>query len=449
MKEPNTALERPALVASLRKAMVEKVCPARLLPALALAAASLLSGAALASTTINHQFTPATINPGDVSQYRITIANSSLVPLTAAAVTEVLPGTITIASPAGITNTCGFTVNAAAPGTSTVYLTAGTIPAGTGVVDGQCFFQVNVTSTTPGNQVATIPANTTPNATTSGYTAKESGVDVFNTTPASATLSVNTLLNPTGGKVFAPSPAIAGDPVTLTITLTNPNTGATVPLTSFTDTFPSGMVVASPPGASTSCSGTGAANGTLSPAPVVGAGSVTLAGGTIGQSGTCTVTVKVTVPSIVGTSQAFNNALAAGAIGNTRGLTSPAFSRSLTVNTPIGVTKSFGTPNIPAGQPSLTTLRISNASTASALDVTSFADDLTGTTLKILNTASSPVAAPANPAVTCTGTGAANGTLTAPADLLDRTLTLAGARAGPGGNCTITAYMTSTWTAGT
>ncbi len=36
-----------------------------------------------------------------------------------------------------------------------------------------------------------------------------------------------------------------------------------------------------------------------------------------------------------------------------------------------------------------------------------------------------------------------NGTLSAPADLVDQTLTLAGSRAGPGGSCTITAYLTS------
>jgi len=141
-----------------------------------------------ATTTINHQFTSATINPGDTSQYRITIANTSLVPLTAAAVTEVLLSQVKIASPANISNTCGFTVNAATPGTSTVYLTGGTIPAGTGTVDGQCYFQLNVTSTTAGNWVNSIPANTTPNASTSGYSAKENGVDVWNTTPATATL---------------------------------------------------------------------------------------------------------------------------------------------------------------------------------------------------------------------------------------------------------------------
>jgi uncharacterized repeat protein (TIGR01451 family) len=182
---------------------------------------ALVAGAASASTTINHQFTAATIDPGDTSHYRITIANSSTVALTAAAVTEILPAQITIVTPASISNTCGFTVNAAAPGTSTIFLSGGTIPAGTGSVDGQCFFQIDVTATAPGNWVAVIPANTTPNATTSGYTAKENGVSVFNTTPASATLAVNALSNPTGSKTFAPSPAIAGDPVTLTITLTN------------------------------------------------------------------------------------------------------------------------------------------------------------------------------------------------------------------------------------
>ncbi len=437
-----TGNERSAEPRSRGASCREWACGRLAVRALAVAAA-LASATAFASTTINHQFTPATINPGDISQYRITIANSSVVPLTEAAVTEVLPAAVTIANPPNISNSCGFTVSGATPGTSTVFLTAGTIPAGTGAVDGQCFFQIDVTATTTGNHVAVIPANTIPDATTSGYTAKENGVPVFNSTPASATLSVNTMSNPTGNKVFVPSPAIAGDPVTLTITLTNPNAGATIPLTSFTDTFPAGMVVANPTGASTSCAGTSAVNGALSPAPAPNDTAVTLAGGTIGQSGTCTIVVRVTVPSISGTTQAFNNVLGAGAIGNTRGLTSPGFSRSLNVNTPIGVTKSFATPNIPAGQPSVMTLRISNASTANALDITSFADNLTGTTLKIMNSASVPVAP--NPVVVCTGTGAVNGTLSAPANLLDQTITLTGARAGPGGNCTITASLTSTF----
>ncbi len=140
------------------------------------------------------------------------------------------------------------------------------------------------------------------------------------------------------------------------------------------------------------------------------------------------------VSIVTGTSHVFPNSLGGGAIGNTRGLTSPAFNRNLTVNTPIGVAKILGTPNIAAGQPSLMTITITNNSTANALDITSFSDNLNLTTLKILNTASAPVVALANPAVACTGTGAVNGTLTAPPDLINQTITLTGAKAGPGGH---------------
>ena len=401
-----------------------------------------LSGAALATTTINHQFTPATINPGDVSIYKVTIANTSLVPLTAAAVTEVFPAQITIASPAGITNTCGFTVSAATPGTSTVFLTAGTIPAHVGAVDGQCIFQLNVTAIAPGSWVATIPATTTPNATTSGYTAKESGVDVFNNTPANATLLVNGMSNPVGAKSFSGPPRLAGTPFTLTVTLTNPNATVTIPLTTFVDNLPAGMQVASPASPTINCTGTGASNGAVT--ATAGASSVTLTGGVIGQGGVCTLTVSVLVPTIAVSPTAFNNALGIGAIGNTRGLSSAAFNSNINVTTPISVTKSFVASSISSGQPSLMTIVISNASAANALPITSFADNLTGTTLKILNTSSSPVPAPANPAAVCSGVGAAPGTLSAPVDLLDQTITLTGATAGRSSNCTITAYVTST-----
>ena len=342
----------------------------------------IFSGLAAATTTINQQFTPATINPGDGSAYRITIANSSEVPLTAAAVTVLLPEAIKLKT--GQTNTCGFTVNAAVEGTSKVYLTAGTIPAKVGSTDGTCYFEIPVSSTAPGNHEATIPANTTPSETVSGYTAIENGATIFNTTPASATLSVNTLQNPTGSKNFSPSPAIAGDPTTLTITLTNPNAGAAIPLTTFTDNLPLGMVVADPASDSTTCSG-----GTVTAVP--GADSITLTGGVIpvkvgGTNGTCTITAKV----VVANPGSVTNTLGAGAIGNTRGLTSDAFSQPLTVNTPIAVSKVFSPDTIPSGMPSKLTIAITNRSTTNPLTINSFEDDLTGATqkLKILSTSS-------------------------------------------------------------
>ena len=410
----------------------------------ALIALSLLLAVSLgaeATTTINHQFTQATINPGDTSVYRITVANASTVALTAAAVTVVLPSPVKIASPAGISNTCGFTVNAATPATSTVYLAAGTIPAGTGSIDGQCYFELKVTSTTPGNHIATIPAKTTPDGVTSGYTALENGTQVWNTTDANATLGINALTAPTGSKTFTPSPAKAGDPATLAITLSNPNPAATIPLTTFTDTLPDRMVVASSTAATTSCTGTDSVNGTVTAVP--GSSTVTLTGGTMGLSGGCTISVPVVVGTITTTPETFTNSVAADAIGNTRGLGSLVFSKAVNVATPIDVTKTFLPLNISGGQPSLATIVVKNNSTANVLDITSFTDNLAGTTLRILGTSSSPTAAPQDPSVTCTGSGGAGGTLTAPLDLLGQAITLADAKAGPGGACTITAYLTS------
>lgn len=403
---------------------------------LVLAVLALGASGAWASTTINQQYTPATMNPGDTSRFKITVLNASLVALTEAKVTVVLNSAVTIAATPNISNGCGFTVaQGSSGGGSTLELTSGGIPAGTGTADGQCFFEVDVTATSPGNWASNIPANTTPNATTAGYTAKENGVDVSNTTEANATLSINTLQAPTGSKVFATSPVIAGDPTTLTITLANPNTAATMPLTTFTDTLPTGMVVAATPNASTTCGGTVTA--------VASTNTVTLTGGTIPVSSSCTVSADVVVATITGLTQDFVNTLADGAIGNTRGLTSPGFTKTLRVNTPIGVSKTIVPALIAAGEPALMTISIKNNSTANSLDITSVNDNLTGTTLKILTTTSSPVAATAAPAVTCSGTGAINGTLTATADTLDQTLNLANAKAGPGGTCTITAYVTS------
>lgn len=59
--------------------------------------------------------------------------------------------------------------------------------------------------------------------------------------------------------------------------------------------------------------------------------------GTIGQQpGTCQVMVDV----VTAAASSYNNTLPA-VIGNTRGLTSAAFSRSLTVSAPVSITKTF------------------------------------------------------------------------------------------------------------
>lgn len=432
----------------------------RTLGALLLGGGLGVSGAALATTTINHSFTGAVINQGDTSVYQITVTNDDLVALSAANVTVFLDNTsgapdtsgnrVTLVSGTPISNTCNFTVSSAVAGSSKLVLTNGTIPAGTVGTPSQCVFSLAVTSTTPGTYHAFIPANQTPSSTHAGYQAVDGSTPVNNSTNADITLQVNSLLAPTGTKSYSPTTAVAGDPVRLTVALSNPNSGSTMPLTTFTDNLPSDgsgdqMVIAPTPNATVACTGTGASNGSVS--ATAGATSFTLTGGTIGQSGTCTVQVNVVVPTVSGTSQTLTNTLPAGAIGNTRGLSSNSFQQNLTVSSPISVSKSIATSPISAGQATLMTLTITNSSTTHALPITSFSDNLTGTTLRVLTTASSPVAAASNPSVTCDGSGASNGSLSYTADAADTTVTLTGATAGIKsgalGKCVITAYVTS------
>ena len=417
--------------------------PSFLLGVCVLASALGWTSEALATATVNKQFSPATVDPGDISRFRITLANSSLVALTAAAVTDNLPANIKIANPASPTNTCGFTGVTADPGTARIVLTGGTVPAAIAATgtDGQCYFELNVVSTVAGNWINTIPKNGpsngfTPGGTTSGFQATENAVSITNTTDAIATLSVRALSPPTGTKSYTPSAGLVGQPFALGIVLTNPNPNTTLPLTSFTDTLPAGMKVAPTPAATVNCTGTGAVNGTF--APAAGSGALTLEGGTIGQGATCTLTVNAVVASITGLSQSFANTVPANAIGNTRGLGSATFNRSITVASPVSVSKSFNPTMLRAGQTASLTLTISNSASATVpLAITRFTDKLP---------AGLTIAASGTKTVACT-TGTA-GTLTAVAG--SDTVTLTDAATGVSSStaanrrCTIVVPVTAT-----
>ena len=80
---------------------------------------------------------------------------------------------------------------------------------------------------------------------------------------------------PTLGKAFSPATIDAGGVSTLTITLTNPDPGVATLTAPLVDTLPSGVVIAAPPNASTTCGGVGS--------PVAAAGGIDgdLAGGTL------------------------------------------------------------------------------------------------------------------------------------------------------------------------
>ena len=150
---------------------------------------------------------------------------------------------------------------------------------------------------------------------------------------------------PTLSKAFAPTSVETNVNSTLTITLNNAGPVASTLSADLTDTFPSGLVVAATPAASTTCP-----SGTVT--AVAGSGSVSLAtGAQIPAAGSCTVSVDVTSAS----ASVYNNTIVAGALQTSTGNNAAAANATLTVTTPplpICPTEAFDgatAPALPAG----------------------------------------------------------------------------------------------------
>jgi LPXTG-site transpeptidase (sortase) family protein len=283
---------------------------------------------------INKSFSPISIAAGGTSRLSVTVFNPNGFALTNASWTDNLVGVqpgLVLASPVGLTNSCGGSVTASA-GSTTLSLTGGTIPAQSGSTPGSCTISVNVTSTRTGNLINTIPAGEL--SSTGG------GTTISNTTPASATLNVTGIQPPTVSKSFSPTTIWAGGTSELTIRINNNATGTTLTQASITDNLPANVFLANPPNASTSGCGPSA-----SVTAVSGGTSVTLSNGTIAPSSSCLITVSVT-SEVQGTHL---NRIPAGALGNQQGLTNatPATAR-LSVQE-IGVTKRFTPATFPDG----------------------------------------------------------------------------------------------------
>jgi hypothetical protein len=171
-------------------------------------------------------------------------------------------------------------------------------------------------TTFAGNVVALTGVNSLgPNASLEGR--------MLTTTPGEVTLAGSNTINaafcavvPPAGpvgvtKAFSPAANGPGGVSTLTITLTNSNATAATLTAALVDTLPAGVVIASTPGASTTCAG-GVVTATA------GAGSVTLsAGSTIpgGAPGTCAVTVNVTAAAL----GSYTNTIGIGALQTSNG----------------------------------------------------------------------------------------------------------------------------------
>ena len=306
---------------------------------------------------INKQFTPLQIPAGGVSVLRVTVFNPNTFPLTNASWTDDLDGVqpgLFIANPANVVNTCGSVGDVTAvPGTTTLSLANGTVPAQVGSTPGQCYVEINVSSVTPGNLINTILANNLSSQGNDGGTP----VSITNLTPASATITVIAISPPALSKGFTPNTIYVGETSVLTIRLNNNDANYNLTGATYTDTLPTGLVVASPNGLTLTNCGPGTA------AATPGGATISLSGATVTPALDCIVSVNVT--NTFGSYGAYTNTIPAGPGGpgslkTDQGVTnnSPA-SAPLNVQ-PVAIAKSFSPSTIDAGDVSNLTITFYN-----------------------------------------------------------------------------------------
>ena len=312
-----------------------------------------------APPAITKTFGAASLPLGGSTSLGFVLTNPALntIPLTGVTFIDTLPAGLVVASPSGVTSTCGGTATAV-PGGTSVSLAGATLAA-----NASCNVLLNVTGIAAGAQNNSVTVTST-----------EGGAG--NTSNASLTV----VSPPTIGKTFGEDngPAQVRKPLArphdggpqsiplngstqLTVFIGNPNIGSALTGVAFIDTFPSGLVVASPSGISSTCGGAAVA--------VVGSGSVSLSGGMLAASAGCTVMLNVT-----GTTAGTKNNVT-GAITSNEGGAGLTASATLIVVAPPSIAKAFGAPAISLnGTTSLTFTLTNPAANTVALAGVAFTD---------------------------------------------------------------------------
>ena len=313
--------------------------------------------------TFTKAFSPDTIGPGATTQLVFTITNPNASVVTNMTFTDNLPAGVTIASAPNASTTC-VTATVTAPGGGTAISLAGDGgPNGASVgASSSCTVSVNVTSSTVGAHV-----NLTGDLTSSEG----------NSGTATDTLTVATTL-PGFSKAFSTPTTTFGSTVSLTFTIDNTAGAANLSFANFTDNLPSGMTVATPTGATTTC---GEAGTTTTISAISGSSTVSFLSSGIDIAGfrvlpagaTCIVTVDV-VAGVVGTMENVSGAL------STSAGTSGTATDSLTVNplslTGVALTKQFLSSSVPPGSTIDVQFTLLNPDGAFAATAIGFTDDL-------------------------------------------------------------------------
>jgi large repetitive protein len=347
--------------------------------------APLSAGAAVSvSKNFNAQGTsnPVTqVNQGDVVTMSVTVLNSGGA-ITGATLIDNLPAGMVIANPANFSAGagCGTPTANAAPGGSTFGYSNGQIPAQAGPTAGSCRVQVDVrvigpTGAVPGSVATldnTIAANT-------GYVGAEAGVGtVSNAQAGTRSIQVIKLTNLTVAKSFSPATIRMGETSTITITITNPNTSSPIQLSGTVgENLPANVTaVNTTPSVTCSAGGSPTTATNASASGTTGNTTITLpANTTIAGGGTCTITWQVRGNTDNGNGGTQTNTVPANSIPNSRGLTNPAATANINVQSPLLASKAFAPATARAGQVVQMTITLQNRS-AAALSAVSFADPL-------------------------------------------------------------------------
>jgi len=331
---------------------------------------------------------PTNINPGETTQLEITLSNNN----TAAAITGVafsnsLPGTLpdgleiagaatyTCTDPSIPSTTPGVGLTAT-PGSQTITLAGGTIPARDAVssTDGTCTIIIPVTAGTSDGSAQTYNYQIADGAVTGN-----DGAAVANIGAVNQSVNVLPIDRPVVSKSFGSNTLIfGGSETTLTITVANPNAIA-LPNFDVTDNFPqlggSEIIqVATPPNATSNCTGGGVAP-TFT--PLAGDLSVSATGGTVAANESCTVTVDVEARQTNGvyqTSSVANTIDGETDFDNDLGIEPLDASDNVRTRSPLNVAKSFGSAAVASGQTGTFSIVFTNNGDV-GLTVNSFTDD--------------------------------------------------------------------------
>jgi hypothetical protein len=190
-------------------------------------------------------------------------------PLTGLTFTDALPTGLRVATPNGLTGSCGAGTITATAGTTGIALAGASLAVG-----GSCTFSVNVTSTLSGTY-----NNTTGSVTDDQMLTGTASMDTLNVVTA-----------PTISKSFSDTEIqLLGPGTWLNFSITNPsNNPISATGITFTDTLPAGLIVAIDTGAPVKG---GCGGGTISAVP--GSNTISLSGASLASGASCNFAVAV------------------------------------------------------------------------------------------------------------------------------------------------------------